>query len=129
MTANMATCGTFEMARVLQDYKIITTFHKYYNIEEYKKFFESFDNPDFIAYTLGIRDEDIAQLKEMIENKLIEKFSFLCIDVPNGYLERFTDMIQYIRSLCPEHIIIAGNVVTNEMTEEIILAGADIVKV
>jgi GMP reductase len=129
MTANMATCWTFEMAQVLQEYKIITTFHKYYNIQDYKKFFENFDNPDFIAYTLGIRDEDIVQLKQMIENKLIEKFSFLCIDVPNGYLERFTQMIREIRKMCPDHIIIAGNVVTNEMTEEIILAGADIVKV
>ncbi len=129
MTANMATCGTFEMARVLVEYKMITTFHKYYKIEDYQKFFKDFDNPDYIAYTLGIRDEDISQLKEMISTGLINKFSFICIDVPNGYLERFLEAIKLVRSLAPEHIIIAGNVVTNEMTEEIILAGADIVKV
>lgn len=129
MTANMATCGTFEMAQVLSEYKIITTFHKYYQIEDYKNFFKTFDNPDYIAYTLWIRDEDIAQLKRIIQEWLIENFSFLCIDVPNGYLERFTQMIREIRKICPNHIIIAGNVVTNEMTEEIILAGADIVKV
>lgn len=129
MTANMATCGTFEMAKVLAPYKIVTTFHKYYKVEDYQKFFEDFNQPDYIAYTLGIRDEDIAQLKEMISAGLIEKFSFICIDVPNGYLERFLESVKLVRELCPEHIIIAGNVVTNEMTEEIILAGADIVKV
>lgn len=129
MTANMATCGTFEMARILSEYKMITTFHKYYKIEDYKKFFEGFNNPDYIVYTLGIRDEDIAQLKEMISTGLINNFSFICIDVPNGYLERFLEAIKEVRALLPEHIIIAGNVVTNEMTEEIILAGADIVKV
>lgn len=129
MTANMATCGTFEMAKVLSEYRIITTFHKYYKVEDFGRFFENFSNPDFVAYTSGIRYEDIVQLKQMISSNLINNFSFICIDVPNGYLERFLDAIKMVRELCPEHIIIAGNVVTNEMTEEIILAGADIVKV
>lgn len=129
MTANMATCGTFEMARVLVDYKMITTFHKYYSVEEYQTFFKDFNNPDYIVYTLGIRETDIEQLKEMIEKDLMKHFSFVCIDVPNGYLERFLDAIKLVRTLLPEHIIIAGNVVTNEMTEQIILSGADIVKV
>ena len=82
-----------------------------------------------MAYTLGIRYEDIVQLKQMIASNLINNFSFICIDVPNGYLERFLEAVKMVRELCPNHIIIAGNVVTNEMTEEIILAGADIVKV
>ena len=129
MTANMATCGTFEMAKTLAPHKMITTFHKYYSIEDYVEFFKEFNNPDYIAYTLGIRDKDIEQLKQMIKNKLINNFSFICIDVPNGYIQKFLESISLIRKLCPEHIIIAGNVVSNEMTEEIILAGADIVKV
>lgn len=129
MTANMATSGTFEMARILSEYKIITTFHKYYSVAEYQKFFTGFDNPDYIAYTLGIRDEDFAHLHAMIDADLINKFSFITIDVPNGYLERFLEKIRELRALCPDHIIVAGNVVTNEMTEEIILNGADIVKV
>jgi GMP reductase len=129
MTANMATCGTFEMAKVLAPYKIITTFHKYYTVEDYENFFKDFSSPDYIAYTLGIRDEDFQKLNQMKEKDLLKKFSFICIDVPNGYLQRFLEAVREIRSICPEHIIIAGNVVTNEMTEEIILAGADIVKV
>jgi GMP reductase len=60
---------------------------------------------------------------------LMKHFSFICLDIPNGYLEHFLDKIHELRSLYPDHIIIAGNVVSNEITEEIILAGADIVKV
>lgn len=129
MTANMISSGTFSMAKILAEYKMITTFHKYYSIEDYKKFFKTFKNPDYVVYTLGIRDEDIKKLKKMIETKLIFNFSFICIDVPNGYLERFLEAVKLVRSLCPEHILIAGNVVTNEMTEQIILSGADIVKI
>jgi len=60
---------------------------------------------------------------------LMNNFSFICLDVPNGYIQRFLEVINTVRKEFPEHIIIAGNVVTNEMTEEIILAGADIVKI
>lgn len=129
MSANMASSGTFEMAKVLSKNKIITTFHKYYTIDDYKEFFKDFNNPDYICYTLGIRDEDKNKLHKMIEDNLINNFSFICIDIPNGYLEKFEDFVKEIRSLCPEHIIIAGNVVTNEITEQLILSGADIVKV
>jgi GMP reductase len=129
MTANMATCGTFEMARILSKYKMITTFHKYYSVTNYEKFFKTFKDPDYICYTLGIRAEDIKQLKLMKKKGLLEKFSFICLDVPNGYLQRFLETIKEVRKMCPKHIIIAGNVVTNEITEEIILAGADIVKI
>jgi GMP reductase len=129
MTSNMATCGTFAMARVLAPHKIITTLHKYYTIEEYQNFFKNFNHPDFIVYTLGTREEDFVELKEMHKAGLLNKFSFICIDIPNGYLEHFLDKIKELRELCPDHIIIAGNVVTNEITEEIILSGADIVKV
>ena len=129
IASNMATCGTFKMARILSKYKMITAFHKYYTIKDYQEFFKDFDDPDYIIYTLGIRQEDIDKLKEMINLKLIDKFSFICIDVPNGYLERFPETIKLVRELCPNHIIIAGNVVTNEMTEQIILSGADIVKI
>ncbi len=129
MTANMSSCGTFEMARLLSDYKMITVLHKYYTIDEYKKFFKTFDNPDYISYTLGIREGDEKQLKEMINAKLIDNFSFITVDVPNGYVNRFAEAIRKIRKLCPQHIIVAGNVVSKEMTEELILAGADIVKV
>ncbi len=132
MTSNMATCGTFEMARILSSYKMVTVLHKYYSLDDYKKFFSGkngFRNPDYIAYTTGIRDEDIKKIKLMKELKLMNNFSFICIDIPNGYVSRLLNVLEDIRKDFPKHIIIAGNVVTNEISEELILRGADIVKV
>ncbi len=129
MTSNMATCGTFELAKILSKYKIITTFHKYYSVSDYKKFFKTFNNPDYIVYSLGIREEDWKKIEEMNKNDLMKNFSFICLDVPNGYLEVFLNFVIKLRKMFPKHIIIAGNVVSNEMTEELILNGADIVKV
>ena len=107
MSANMATCGTFSLARVLSENKMITTFHKYYSLDEYREFFQTFDNPDFIVYTLGIRDDDIAKLHEMNQAGLMEKFSFICLDIPNGYIQKFLEVIRQVRKDFPNHIIIA----------------------
>jgi GMP reductase len=129
ITANMATTGTLEMAKALSKHKIITALHKFYTVDELDNFFKEFNNPDYIAYTLGIRDEDFEKLKEVQKRGLLDKFSFICLDVPNAYLEIFTEKLKNVREICPEHIIIAGNVVTNEITEQILLNGADIVKI
>lgn len=129
IAANMATTGTMEMAKALSKHKIITALHKFYSPDDLELFFKEFNNPDYVAYTLGIRDEDFEKLKIIKERRLLDKFSFICLDVPNAYLERFIGSIKYLREMCPEHIIIAGNVVTNEITEQILLEGADIVKI
>src|SRR5208337_4616931 len=54
---------------------------------------------------------------------------FLCVDVANGYMEKLVEFIKQLREKRPLTIIIAGNVVSAEMTESLILAGSDIVKV
>lgn len=129
MSANMADTGTFSIARVLSQYKMITTLHKYYSVEELEKELPAFNKPEFLAYTIGIRDEDFDKLHQVIEKGLQNYFDFVCVDVPNGYLERFTHCVKRIRELLPEHILIAGNIVTNEIAEQLLLSGADIIKV
>lgn len=62
-------------------------------------------------------------------NFLFSNLLFLCIDAANGYMEKFVDKVKWARSAFPEKIIIAGNVVTPEMVQTLILAGADVVKV
>lgn len=129
ITANMATSGTFEMAHALSKHKMVTALHKFYSVEDLEVFFKDFSAPDYIAYTLGIRDEDFEKLEQVKSRGLLDNFSFICLDVPNGYLERFSENVKKLRKFCPEHIIIAGNVVTNEITEQLLLNGADIVKI
>ncbi|MBR9703493.1 GMP reductase, partial [Candidatus Woesearchaeota archaeon] len=129
VASNMDTSGTFDMAHALAKHKMITALNKFYTVEELSDFFKDFDEPDYVAYSLGIRDEDFAKLKEVLKLGFGEKFNFIVLDVPNAYLERFIRKLEELRKLCPKHTIIAGNCVTNEITEEIILRGADIVKV
>ena len=127
--SNMDTTGTFEMAHALAQHRMITALHKHYSVDELERFFAEFSNPDYIAYSLGIRDEDFGKLEAVLEAGLGSQFNFIVLDVPNAYLERFIAKVEELRRLCPAHTIIAGNCVTNEITEEILLRGADIVKV
>jgi GMP reductase len=129
VASNMDSTGTFEMAIELSKHKMLTALHKFYTVEELKQFLPKLNQPDYVAYTLGIKDDDFNKLKEILKLKLEQYFNFIVLDVPNAYLQRYVQKLKELRNLLPHHTIIAGNVVTNEMTEELILNGADIVKI
>jgi len=123
IASNMDTVGTFEMYKVLSKYKIITCLHKFYEVEEYP---EDLD-PDYYMVSIGIKEEDYQKLKLLVK-KLNPKF--VCIDVANGYSAIFHEFVKRIRTEFTHLTICAGNVVTNEIVEELIInCGVDIVKV
>ena len=74
-----------------------------------------------------MNDSDEAKMKQVIH--AIPAINCICLDVANGYSEHFTKHVREIREQYPEHIIMAGNVVSGEMIEQLILDGADIIKV
>ena len=129
IAANMDTVGTFEMADALSKDQIMTAIHKHYTIEEWSDFLK--DQPDsiydYIALSTGIGTTDEEKIQQIVDAH--PKINFLCIDVANGYSEHFVEFVRKMRSSFPDKTIIAGNVVTGEMVEELILSGADIVKV
>ncbi|MBB4802868.1 GMP reductase [Flavobacterium nitrogenifigens] len=129
MGANMDTVGTFEMAKVLAKEKLFTAIHKHYTLEEWNIFLQNStsDIYDYIAVSTGTGKEDFDKIEKIITANPLLKF--ICIDVANGYSEHFVQFLKKTRKQYPDKIIIAGNVVTGEMTEELLLAGADIVKV
>ncbi|WP_433763436.1 GMP reductase [Flavobacterium ginsenosidimutans] len=129
MGANMDTVGTFEIAKVLAKEKLFTAIHKHYTLEEWNSFLKTAtpDIYDYIAVSTGTGKEDFEKIGKIIEANPLLKF--ICIDVANGYSEHFVQFLKKTRKQYPDKIIIAGNVVTGEMTEELLLAGADIVKV
>jgi len=129
IAANMDTVGTFEMAEALYKDKIITAIHKHYSVQEWSDFLKD-KNDDFyqyIALSTGTGQADEEKIKTILDAN--PKIQFLCIDVANGYSEHFVQFVKKARENFPDKIIIAGNVVTGEMVEELILAGADIIKV
>jgi len=127
VAANMDTTGLFSIAEILQGHKMLTCTQKFYSTKDFSDAWENGVNSEFVAVTCGSTDESFELLKrKMATNKGLK---MICIDVANGYREVFLNFVKKVRGEFPEKIIIAGNVATREMTEALILAGADIVKV
>ena len=129
MAANMDTVGTFSMAKVLGAKGLVTAVHKHYGAKEWAEFAASVP-ANLLANVMvstGTGDADRDKLDEILHGS--PGLDSVCIDVANGYSEHFVDFVKRIRDDWPDKVITAGNVVTGEMVEELILAGADIVKV
>lgn len=129
--ANMDTTGSIAMGKKLQEYNCLTCLHKHYSTDTKIKFFAE-QKLDNIFYSTGISESDLAEITYIYNNLTLRTLYIpnICVDVANGYSEKFVETLAGIREKYPEIIIMAGNVVTPEMTEELILrGGVDIVKV
>ena len=126
MASNMDGVGTFEMAKALQQHQLFTCFVKNYDLDDWRGSGAYLDSNCF-AISTGTSDRDFERLNTIVDAMMHIKY--ICIDVANGYSEAFGDYVARVRAKYPEHTIIAGNVVTADMTQELILRGADIVKV
>ena len=137
--ANMATTGTFAMAEVMAKNLMFTCLHKHYSFEELKEFLEKHKNVivderndekdlmflDYIFVSTGIKDGDYEKICKVLGLGLCKN---LCIDIANGYISKLLDFVKNIRQKYPDLVIMVGNVVTGDMVQDLILAGADIVK-
>ena len=125
MASNMDGVGTLSMAQALQQHKMFTCAVKSYSTQDWIQAGNL--NSEYIAVSTGTGDKGIAYLESMLT--ALPSIEFICIDVANGYSEHFADFVERVRKQWPTKTIIAGNVVTADMTQELILRGADIVKV
>lgn len=130
MASNMDGVGTFLMADTLAELGLFTCLVKNYEVAQLVEFFDAgkASRRENVAYSTGITPQDYEKF-ESVYQQTGNKLKYVCVDVANGYSERFSQFIKQLREACPAIVIIAGNVVTGEMTEELILSGADIVKV
>ena len=128
IAANMDATGTFAMAKALATHGLSTALHKHYTEDELVSFFTAQADTPPIFYSLGITTPDFEKFKRVMAqaNGVIQS---VCVDVANGYTKAFISFIHKMRAAYPELTIMAGNVVTGEMTEELILDGVDVVKV
>jgi GMP reductase len=127
MAANMDTVGTFDMAKAFTAFQMFVCIHKHYSLEDWVSFAE--ENPNLLPYVAcssGTSDSDFELTNAIIDKT---KVGFICIDVANGYSEHFVEHVKKVRARHPDVTIIAGNVVTGEMVEELLLGGADIIKI
>jgi GMP reductase len=130
IAANMDTVGTFEVAEALAEHRMLCAIHKHYGLEQWRAFIERQKSDDIFArimVSIGVMDEDYEKLAQIMAQH--PELQFICIDVANGYAESFAEYLEKVRQAYPDKTIIAGNVVTGEMVEQLLLSGADIVKV
>ncbi len=129
IAANMDTIGTFEVAEVLAAHNMLCAIHKHYSLADWDAFLERQDASIFerIMVSTGVADEDFSRLTQILSHH--PELFFICIDVANGYAESFVEFVIRVRREFPDKVIIAGNVVTGEMVEELLISGADMVKV
>lgn len=125
IAANMDTTGTFSMATALLPFGAMVALHKHYPVEGLIAFFQG-NAAANTFYSLGTSETDLEKFSAVKRQVAISK---ICLDVANGYTEKFLDAVKRTRDENPAAVIMAGNVVTGDMTEALVLAGADIVKV
>jgi GMP reductase len=131
MAANMDGVGTFEMAEELAKLGMFTCLVKHYPKYELKNWIDEIGvniNMRW-AYSLGIAPQDLSKFDAVYSAVQSGAIQYVCIDVANGYTEKFVEFIKKFRDSYKDITIIAGNVVTGEMTEELVLSGVDIVKI
>ena len=127
VASNMDTTGTIEVAKVLSEFKLLTFLHKHYQVEELYNIF--FQPQEYIGYSMGITDLDVKKWEQLQSKLPVGNIKWVCIDVANGYTERFINFVKDFKEANPSIRLVAGNVVTGDITEQLILAGADVVKV
>ena len=134
MQSNMGTIGTVDVSRKMLKGGLFACLHKHHDIQDLIDFYKSLDpdtewNRCFIS--IGLKDnglEKVRKLKEMVF--VNEEYDpSICIDVPNGYIPQVKELVIKVRKEFPHSIIMVGNVVTGDIVEDLILSGADIVKV
>ena len=129
IASNMDTTGTFKVAEVLAEYGMLTAIQKHYSEEEWDHFLNGRDGDIYsrIMISAGATGDDFNKLVRIVAK--YPQLEFICLDVANGYTETFVAYVDKVRNRFPDKTIVAGNVVTGEMVEELLLSGADIVKV
>lgn len=127
IAANMDHTGTFAMANALAKHSLLTAIDKFISPADWGVFATQHPQATAAAFvSVGISEEDFTKAQAILQ---IAKSAMICLDVANGYTERFVDFLKRLRTAYPDKLIMAGNVVTGEMVEELILSGADVVKI
>jgi GMP reductase len=127
IAANMDHTGTMPMARALAAHQLMTALSKFISVAEWEAFAKQ--SPEVLPFcfaSIGISEQDFDKLAELSQRV---KVPYICLDAANGYTEKYVEFLIRLRKAYPDTVIMAGNVVTGEMVEELILSGADLVKV
>ncbi|PCS22336.1 GMP reductase [Candidatus Enterovibrio escicola] len=129
IAANMDSVGSFNMAKALAEHDCMTAIHKHNTVDDWITFVAKSEAKTLnnVMVSTGTSEADFKKTQRVMA--LSDELIFICVDIANGYSEHLVKYVGKVREAFSDKVIIAGNVVTGDMVEELILAGADIVKV
>ena len=131
--SNMDGVGTFSMAKILQQYKMMTVITKSTTLTQWRSAVGEGLKLQYVSVCTGTNKmwdpeaEDYLTMQNVLQS--YPDIKMITIDVSNAYHQNMVGFIKRVREEYPDKVIIAGNVVTPEMTEELIINGADVVKI
>jgi GMP reductase len=131
--SNMDGVGTFSMAKVLQKHQLMTVITKSTTVDQWREAVGTGLRLQSVSVCTGTNKiwdpeaEDYKNMQDVLSS--FPDVKMITIDVANAYHQNFVDFIKKVREEYPEKVIVAGNVVTPEMVEELIINGADMVKI
>ena len=129
IAANMDTTGTFSVYDELSKHKMITCLHKFYNLKHFQERWNSVGpmNPNYFMISTGIDERNFSNLCDIVS---FTGCKWLCVDIANGYMQQLVHFCQKCRATWNDIILVAGNVATREMVEELVInGGVDVVKI
>ncbi len=74
---------------------------------------------------LGVGDNSHERLEALVQNGV----DIVCVDTAHGHSKNVMSMVKHVKEKYKDVVIVAGNVVTEEGTQALFEAGADVVKV
>ena len=130
--ANMGTIGNFEVSKKMLKSGLFACLHKHHDVDSLVEFYGNLTLSEMqrCFLSIGLKDNGLDKVRKI--NKELFTLGFdmsICIDVPNGYIPQVKQLVIDIRKEFPNCLLMVGNVVTGDIVEDLILSGADIVKV
>lgn len=124
IAANMDKIGTLAVSRVLSEYKMMTFLHKYHTVDDLRG--KDYDS-EYIGISAGISPGEFENVTQILAYN--PNIKFICLDVANGYMKSFHEVVNKYAISFPDVFIVAGNVVEHYGSEALRRAGADLIKV
>lgn len=131
MQSNMGTIGNFEVSRKMLKSGLFACLHKHHDVDSLIDFYKSLseDEQHRCFLSIGLKDNGLDKVRKLKETVFVDYDMSICIDVPNGYIPQVKQLVIDIRNEFPSCLLMVGNVVTGDIVEDLILSGADVVKV
>lgn len=129
--SNMGTIGNFEVSKKMLKSGLFACLHKHHDIDSLIEFYGGLneDERHRCFLSIGLKDNGLDKVRRLNQTIFLDYDMSICIDVPNGYIPQVKQLVMDIRKEFPNCLLMVGNVVTGDIVEDLILSGADIVKV